>query len=335
MSNGTNEECFSWNSKMRSLNNALSKAMPLLTPIGVVLGIVLGKNVAWMKPAVTPLFGVLTFSGALSISAKDFNGTIKKPKFIICYVICSLIAMPLLTYALSLLFFPSSMDLRSGFVAVRAIPTAVVGTVWSSIYSGNMAISIALVTLDTLIAPFTTPFIIKLLAKTTSPVDASGMLSSLIIMVLLPSILGMICNQIKGGVVRIAIHPSLRPISKLMLPFVIMVSSSSVSEKLIEGLSSRYILIGLFALFLCLLGYCVSLFGSRLFKFNEKDTVSMTFAIAMRNTTAALVIAIDYMPPDAALPVIFCIVFQQMTGSIVASFVFGHKKEEAAMRKGV
>lgn len=310
-----------------TLDKTLSKAMPLLTPIGVILGIVLGKQVSWMKPAVTPLFGLLTFSGALSISVGDFKNTIKKPKFILCYVLFSLIAMPLLTYALSKLVFPSSMDLCSGFVAVRAIPTAVVGTVWASIYSGNMAISIALITIDTIIAPLTTPFIIKLLAQTSAPIDATGMLKSLLIMVLLPSVLGMLFNQYKDGIVRKAIHPALKPISKLILPVVIMISCSSVAERLITEASPRYVLIALFAFLLCALGYGIALLGAKLFNFNAQDTVSLTFAIAMRNTTAALVIAIDYMPPDAALPVIFCIVFQQMTGSIVASLVFRQKSK--------
>lgn len=314
-----------WNTTMGVFDKALSKKMSLLTPIGVLLGILLGKHVSWMKPVVTPLFGVLTFSGALSISVGDFKNTIKKPKFILCYILLSLIAMPLFTYAFSKLVFPSSMDLCSGFVAVRAIPTAVVGTVWASIYSGNMAISIALITLDTIVAPLTTPLTIKLLTQTSAPINATGLLKSLIVMVLLPSILGMFFNQFKDGFVRKTIQPTLKPLSKLILPFVIMISCSSVAQRLIEGASWRYVWIAFFAFFLCALGYAVALVGSKLFKFNQQDTVSLTFAIAMRNTTAALVIAIDYMPPDAALPVIFCIVFQQMTGSFVASLVFTQK----------
>jgi len=48
----------------------------------------------------------------------------------------------------------------------------------------------------------------------------------------------------------------------------------------------------------------------------------MTFSIAMRNITATLVIAINYMPPDAALPAVFGILLQQAIGSIIVSIAF-------------
>lgn len=316
-----------WNSKMNKIGSKLNDLMPFLTPFGVILGIILGKHVAGLKPAVPYLFALMTFSGALSISPGEFFQTLKKPKFILCYVICSFLAMPLFTMVFSKLCFRSLPDIASGYILVRAIPTAVVGTIWTSIYYGNMAIAISLIILDTLTAPFVTPLLVRLLTNTSAPIDSLGMMKSLVIMVVIPSILGMLCNKLKGGNFRKAIHPTLKPLSKFFLVSVIVLNCSAVAEDLIAQASPRYLFLALFSILLCVSGYGFAFSGAKLFRFNQDDTIALTFAIAMRNMSAALVIAIDYMPHDAALPVILCIVFQQVCGSIVANLIFGKKQK--------
>lgn len=116
-----------------------------------------------MKPLVSCLFGILTFSSALSISLKNFFNTMKKPKFMVAYWVGSLFLMPLFSVGMAYLFFNDNAGIISGYALLRAILTAVVGTIWASVFSGNMGIALSILIIDTLIAPFMTPFIIKLL----------------------------------------------------------------------------------------------------------------------------------------------------------------------------
>ena len=48
----------------------------------------------------------------------------------------------------------------------------------------------------------------------------------------------------------------------------------------------------------------------------------------MRNVSAALVLAIDYLPPDGALPVIFGILFQQSASAIAGGILFKKRAED-------
>ncbi len=115
--------------KMIGVNRVLEKCMIFLTPMGVLLGLLLGHRVSWMKPLVSYLFGFLTFSSALSISLNDFFSTMKRPKFMLAYWLGSLLIMPVLSVGLAYLFFSDNSGIISGYALLRAIPTAVVGTV--------------------------------------------------------------------------------------------------------------------------------------------------------------------------------------------------------------
>ena len=81
--------------RFNSLNKKLNKLMPLITPTGVVLALILGSVFAPLKPIVNPLFGVMTFLGAMKISFKDMLDALKKPLFIIVFALASYTAMPL------------------------------------------------------------------------------------------------------------------------------------------------------------------------------------------------------------------------------------------------
>lgn len=314
--------------KMKKLNKGMERFMPFLTPTGVILGLILGRHIAHLKPAVTYLFMFLTFTGAISISIKDFGRTLKKPSFLAAYAILSYLIMPLIAKLGAISVFPNSPDTVSGYVLLRSIPSAVTGTIWATIYSGNMAICLSILILDTLIAPLMTPFLFSLYSGATIKVDFIGMLTSMFTMVVIPSIIGMIANQYKGGKINKHVGPCLKPISKIALLFVLMINTAQVSDRIIANASFSYITIALSSLGITILGFVTSYFVNKAMKFNREDSISITFSVAMRNISAALVLAIDYLPPAAALPCIFGIVFQQSICAIMGSILFKKKDAE-------
>ena len=87
-----------------------------------------------------------------------------------------------------------------------------------------------------------------------------------------------------------------------------------------------YVLIAIAAVILAVIGFPVGYVLCHLFKLKRGETVSITFAVAMRNISAALVLAISYLPEAAALPVIFSIVFQQTTAAIMGHAFFSSKE---------
>lgn len=308
------------------MNYYLERIMPLLTPSGVVMGLLLGSWVAWMKPSVTVLFALITFIGALGINSSDFFKVVKKPKAIAVFIIGANVVMPLLTYALASVVFRNQPEIATGLILLMSIPTAITGYIWSGIYKGNGALSLTLILVSTLLAPILTPYTVRLLANTTVRIDTAGMMVSLVLMVVVPSVVGILINNLTKGKVNEHITPCLKPFSKIGLFFIIVINTAQVSERLIANASWDYLPIAAVCAFLAIIGYPISHTLGRIAGLAEQESKSITFASSLRNISAALVLAIAYFPPETSLPVIFGIVFQQSTCAVMAHVLYGRKK---------
>jgi predicted Na+-dependent transporter len=305
-------------------NTFLNNMMPVMTPLAVIIGLLLGSHVSWMKPAVNWLFGIMTFFGAMKISVKEVGDSLKKPTFLVAFALGSYILMPLVAYGISHLFFNGDKEIISGYILLRATPTAVVSTVWTTIYSGSMAASISVLILDSFLSPVLTPFILKLYTGEAIAVDSMGMMQSLLFMVLIPSFLGLIANHFFASQIKKLWAPVTNPISKLLIFIVIIINTSQQATSIIANASWQYLLIGLGNILMVVIGFSLGFFCSRLMKLDREKTISMTFSVSMRNTSAALVLAISFLPAAASLPCIFGIVFQQCMAAIMSKIYFEH-----------
>ncbi len=305
-------------------NNFLNKQMPLMTPLAVILGLLLGSHVSWMKPAVNWLFGIMTFFGAMKISVKEVGDSLKKPTFLLAFALSSYILMPLVAYAISHIFFNGNKEIISGYILLRATPTAVVSTVWTTIYCGSLAASITVLILDSFLSPILTPFILRLYTGEAIAVDSMGMMKSLLFMVLIPSFLGLIANHFYSHQIKRLWAPVTNPISKLLIFVVIIINTSQQATSIIAKASWQYLLIGLGNMLMVVIGFSLGFFCSRLMRLDREKTISMTFSVSMRNTSAALVLAIAFLPAAASLPCIFGIVFQQFMAAMMSKLYFEH-----------
>lgn len=308
-------------------NKVLERSMPILTPAGVVIGLLLGDMISWMKPAVTWLFAFLTLSGAFGINPRDFFRVFKHPKPIIAFFVGSHVCMPLIAWGVSSLLFRGDPAIVMGFVLLFSIPTAVVGYIWSSIYHGDGALALSLILLDTILAPIVTPFTVKFLTHTAVQIDTTGMMLSLVWMVVIPSIIGIFVNFITKGTVNDHVGPCLKPLGKVALLFVVAINVSQIADEILK-FNATYIPVVLLCIVLAVGGFLLGKLAAKLCRVGKEQTVNLTFSIGLRNISAALVLAISFFPPHSALPVIFGIVFQQTICALTGQNLFGEKRNK-------
>lgn len=304
------------------LNKKFEKIMAFITPTAVLIALVFGKYFVPLKPLVNILFGLMTFFGAMKISAEDMKAAFKKPLFIVAYVIASFLIMPLFAQLISKTLFSNSIIVGSGYNLVRAVPTAVVGSVWATMFNGNLAVSLAILLIDTLLAPAITPFMLKIYTGTAVQLDTFGMMKSLCFMVVIPFILGIVFNHFFKKQIKETIGPITNPISKILFFVEIIINVSQVSQRIVSEASWDYALVIVAALILSVLGFLTGHMVSIVISLQKKEDVSITFAVALRNTNAALVLAIGFLPELAALPIIFSIVIQQTLAAIMGKLLF-------------
>ena len=111
------------------------------------------------------------------------------------------------------LIFPDNSNLITGIVLEFAVPTAVVSLMWVTIYSGNNAMSLALVVIDTVLAPFLIPATLHVMVGSRVQIDVTQMMLQLIFMVALPAVLAMTLNQCSKGKAQKVLPSKVAPFS--------------------------------------------------------------------------------------------------------------------------
>lgn len=301
-------------------NQIMEQVMPLVTPAGVVLGFLLGAHISGLKPGVTWLFAFITLVGAMGMNFTDFSHVIRQPVPIFVSILCSHVIVPLLVYGIGTLLFPGKPVIVIGFVLLYAIPTAVVSYMWSSIFKGNGVLSLTLILVDTLLAPIVTPWTVRLLTHSDITIDTAGMMLSLLYMVVIPSLCGVSLNTLTKGFAKTKVAPYLKPFTKIALLFVVMINASQIAGRL--SFESTLVAVFFVNILFAVSGFLLGYFIARLFMYDRPTQTTLTFSVGMRNISAALVLAIDFFPPEASVPVLIGVVIQQTTAALIGKALF-------------
>nr|WP_026210869.1 bile acid:sodium symporter family protein [Flexithrix dorotheae] len=151
-----------------------------------------------MKLLIVPLLQIIMFGMGSQMSIKDFKGVIQMPKGVFIGMACQFSIMPIVGFTLAVIFgFPA--EIAAGFVLVGSSPSGLASNVMSFIAKANLALSVTLTAVATMLAPLITPTLMKLLAGEFVPINFWEMMLSIINIVILPIIAGLIFNAIAYG----------------------------------------------------------------------------------------------------------------------------------------
>ena len=320
--------------KFISINNFLERFMPLLAPTGVVLGVLLPVFFIEFRPYITLIFGVITFTGALKLKVRELALAVRNPLPIIFFLLSAHVIMPVTILFLSSLFFGNDPETISGYVLVYSAPTAVSGFIWVSIFRGDPALILALILIDTILAPIVVPGTVRLLLGTEITMNMTGMAVSLIYMIVIPTIIGVALNELSKGFIPRKVSPYLGPFSKVCLVLVICANCAAISGQ-IDLRNPHIWLIGAVCIAFAVLSFSLGRLTGLICKrlgftggYGREREISMFFASGFRNTSAAMTLAIDFFPGPAALPTILGIMFQQVICAMMGKLYLGKTHAE-------
>ncbi|RNB53711.1 bile acid:sodium symporter family protein [Brevibacillus gelatini] len=305
---------------LAKVNKSLEKIMPLLTPSSVAIGVLAGTHLqpyAFLSPWV---FAFMTFAGSLGAGFKEFAKVMTRPLPLVVNLLILHALMPFIAWGVANLLYPDDMHVVTGFLLAALIPTGISSFLWSSIYMGNIALTLSIILLDTMISPLVVPFGMYALLGAKVEMDAWDMMQGLFYMIVLPSLVGMLLHHFSKGRVKQTLAPKLAPFSKLGMGVVVAINSSMVANYF-HAFDVKLLGMALVVLFLAILGYLLGWWISRLFGWERDVIVTLTFNSGMRNISAGAVMAITYFPATVALPVVLGMLFQQTLASSFGKFL--------------
>ncbi|WP_379968317.1 bile acid:sodium symporter family protein [Ectobacillus sp. sgz5001026] len=300
---------------LSKLNRFLEKVMPIITPTSVVLGVFFADHLKSFAFLVAWIFAFITFTGSLGSSFKSLKRVVLHPLPTIVVLVILHILMPIVAWLLGHLSFSGDPFTITGLILAVVIPTGVTSLIWTTIYKGNAVLALSIILIDTLLSPLIVPYSIALLGGGAVSMDVWPIMKGLLGMVVLPSILGMLLNQLTAGKVKTTIGKPLSPFSKIGVGLVVMINSANVAPYLVH-INGKLVLICFMILVISTSGYALSWLTGKVLHFDKEDVITLTFTGGMRNISAGAVVAITYFPAAVAVPVILGMLFQQTLASL-------------------
>jgi len=304
---------------LQKINNFLERAIPITTPLSIVLGFFLPFIFIHLRPFVTLLFGVMTFSGALKLKASELGNTVRSPSPILFFFLVSHVLMPLAALFFSSLFLVNP-DIIAGFVLLFASPTAVSGFIWVTVFKGDKALGLTLILLDTLFAPIIVPGTLSILIGTKTAMDMTGIALSLLFMVVVPTIIGVALNETSKGKIPAAVCPAVDPLAKICLMLVIAANASPLASS-VSFADPIIWKVGAICITLTVSGFLLAKLIGIIGKTGEQKSVSLIFACGLRNNSAVMTIAATFFPEAAVLPTLLSLIFQQIIAAIMGKLI--------------
>lgn len=146
-----------------------------------------------LKKLIIPLLQVIMFGMGSQSSLDDFAGILKNPKGVLVGVGSHYIIMPAIGFALATLL-PLPPAIATGIVLVGCSPSGLASNVMAFIAKANVPLSITVTAFSTLLSPFVTPALLKLLAGQFVPVDFWKMVMEILNITILPIVAGLTFN---------------------------------------------------------------------------------------------------------------------------------------------
>ena len=123
-----------------------------------------------LKGLIVPLLQVIMFGMGTAMSLEDFRGVLKMPKGVLVGMVCQLTIMPFIGWGIASTFgFPP--EIAAGIILVGSSPSGLASNVMSYLAKANLALSVTLTAVATMLAPLFTPFLMQSLAGTLVPID--------------------------------------------------------------------------------------------------------------------------------------------------------------------
>lgn len=309
---------------LEKISNWFGKYMALIVLAVAALALLMPRTCLWVQTSwVNYLLMVVMFGMGLTLSLDDFKMVFTHPKDILIGCLAQFTIMPLLAIALGKLF-QLDAALLAGVVLVGTCPGGTSSNVITYLSKGDVALSVGMTSVNTLLAPVLTPAITYFLLKTTVTVDPISMFLSIVKVVIVPIALGFVVNKLFGKVTRrlIKVLPS---VSVAAICLIVAAVVSHNAEKILTTGMVVFVVVILHNL----LGYACGLGVGKLLHLNVPKAKALSIEVGMQNSGLATSLAGTAFPnlAMATVPGAIFSVWHNISGAILAN-LYNHWTEK-------
>lgn len=264
---------------------------------------------------ISPLIQIIMFGVGTQLSVADFARTFKMPKPVLVGMVCQYTIMPSLGFLIARgMGFEGGI--AAGIVLIGACPGGVASNVMCYIARANVALSVTLTAVSTMMAPLMTPLAMKVLANEYVAINFKDMMIDILWMIITPVVAGLIVNRLAHGK-AVLLDKVLPLVSMITIIFIIAIITAGSRDKLLD--------VGVWLILAAMIhntaGYLLGFWGAKLARLSAEDCRVVAIEVGMQNGGMGSALAINVLKnADAALaPAIFG-PWMNISGSALASY---------------
>ncbi len=301
---------------MKRISEFVGKYMAVIVLVVAALALFVPGTCLWVQTSwINYLLMIVMFGMGLTLKFEDFSIVFKRPKDIIIGCVAQFTIMPLLAFILGKAFGLEA-GLLAGVILVGTCPGGTASNVMTYLSRGDVALSVGMTGVNTLLAPFLTPAITYLLLKTTVTVDPLSMFLSIIKVVIVPIALGFIINRFWGKYTE-KVADVLPLVSVTAITLIVAAVVSHNSERILE---TGFVVFAVVILH-NLLGYVVGFALGLVLKLPLPRKKALAIEIGMQNSGLATSLAGSAFPDlaMATVPGAIFSVWHNISGALLAN----------------
>ena len=300
---------------MKKLCRYISEYMGVLVLAAALLALAFPSVPGQIRPTVINyLLGVVMFGMGLTLNFQDFKIVFSRPKDVIIGCLAQFTIMPLLAWGLARLF---GLDeaLALGVVLVGCCPGGTASNVITYLAKGDLALSVGMTGVSTLLAPFLTPLLTWALAGKSVDVDVASMFLSILWVVILPIVIGLLVKWLWPEFTERATD-YLPALSSVAIALIVAIVIAANADRLLAGGLIIVLVVMLHNVCGLSLGYLIG----RLLRLSEPKKRAISIEVGMQNSGLASSLATIHFAayPLATIPGAIFSVWHNLSGAAVA-----------------
>ncbi len=312
---------------MKTVNAFVGKYMSLIILAVSALALFVPNTCLWIDTSwINYLLMAVMFCMGITLKPSDFTVVFKHPSYIIIGCLAQFTIMPLLAFGLGKIFSLEA-GLLTGVILVGTCPGGTASNVITYLSKGDVALSVGMTAVNTLLAPLLTPAITYVFLRSTIEVDVSSLFLSIVIVVVVPIILGFVINRFLGQYTS-RVSDTLPVISVAAIALIIASVVSNNAQKIMETGALVFAVVVLHNV----LGYAAGFLLGTVLKLPLAEKKALSVEIGMQNAGLATSLAGTAFP-DLALATVPGAIFSiwhNFSGAILAN-IFRRLKDDGAL----
>ena len=229
----------------------------------------------------------IMFSLGLGLTGSDFLRVAKQPKDFFVGLISQIVLLPLIAFIIVKLW-PVAPELAIGVMIIAAAPGGVTSNLLTSFAKGDVALSVSLTAIISLLCVLTVPFIVlqsaNLLGESIDQsISIFSIAKDMFLIVTVPVILGMLLRSFASSLTQ-KIEPFTKKLSAIL--FVIVLLGAIAAER--ENISSYFAQAGLITLSLNVIMMIVAFYVAKFFATGLAQRKCITIECGLQNGTLAI-----------------------------------------------